>query len=82
MKGREQKMEKCSHIYRVSTHPSIKVGGSSIGQCTNECLPGFTVCFEHVTKDALSMMLKIAMSRIDEMEKKLADVAELLQLKG
>uniref|UniRef100_A0A6M3XS26 Uncharacterized protein n=2 Tax=viral metagenome TaxID=1070528 RepID=A0A6M3XS26_9ZZZZ len=43
----------CTHVDRVSVHPSIKIGGASLGQCKNEALPEFTVCHEHACREAL-----------------------------
>lgn len=49
---------KCNTVYRAQLHPSIVMGGVSIGECDKECIPGFVVCFEHVNKEALTMMLR------------------------
>ena len=51
-KGRQ-----CNHINRVNVHPSVVIGGASIGQCPNEALEGFVVCYEHVEKAALLLMI-------------------------
>jgi hypothetical protein len=48
----------CDVINRVSVHPSIKIGGVSVGQCPKVVLEGFVVCFEHVNKEALWMMVQ------------------------
>lgn len=48
----------CDVVNRVSVHHSIKIGGVSVGQCPKEVLEGFVVCFEHVNKEALWMMVQ------------------------
>lgn len=45
----------------ASVHPSIRVGGVAVGVCGRPCLPSFTVCFEHVTKDALWLRCQMLM---------------------
>lgn len=53
------KKTKCNHIFRSGQlHPSIKIGGVSLGECQNPVLKGFVVCFEHVDKASLSLMLR------------------------
>lgn len=64
-------MKKCSHIDRVSIHPSIKIGGVSIGQCQNRCVPGLVVCAEHASKDALVMLVKQLLKQIKELKARL-----------
>ena len=49
--------DKCDHLTRVSIHPSIKIGGASIGRCTRDALPGMLVCAEHATPDAIRMLV-------------------------
>lgn len=60
---------KCDHVYRVSVHPSVKIGGVSVGQCEKDVLPGFVVCFEHVNKEALWMMLQSERHEIAQLKK-------------
>jgi len=65
---------KCRHVNRVSVHPSVVIGGASLGQCENEVVPGLVMCFEHADKEALSML---AQERRIENEKLKAKIAEL-----
>lgn len=54
------KKTKCQHIFRSGQlHPSIKIGGVSLGECQNPALAGFVVCFDHVDKASLSLMLRM-----------------------
>jgi hypothetical protein len=48
---------RCSHIERVSIHPSVKIGGAFVGQCVREALPGLTVCAWHADPETLSKMI-------------------------
>lgn len=51
-------MTRCSHKFRSG--PLFRghvLGGLIVGHCENEALEGFNVCLEHVTKDALAMVL-------------------------
>lgn len=48
---------KCSYIRRVMV-PNNVPGGAGLGRCEKDCIPGFTVCFDHVTKEALYMMIQ------------------------
>ena len=61
-------MSRCSHINIVSVHPSVKIGGASIGQCQNECIPGLVVCAKHADKEALVILVKQLLKRIKELE--------------
>jgi len=47
----------CGHVDRVAIHPSIKIGGASIGVCDRKRLPGMTVCAWHADPDAVTMMM-------------------------
>jgi len=44
---------KCDHVHRVSVHPSVRIGGASLGQCEKDAAPGLTCCWEHATKECL-----------------------------
>ena len=54
----EQMTEKCNHITRVSVHPSVRVGGASLGRCENEALPGMTVCYLHADREAMAYQIR------------------------
>lgn len=53
---------RCNHINRVAVHPSVVVGGASLGQCENQALPLLVKCVEHADRDAI----KIAMEQMDK----------------
>lgn len=38
--------------------PGHRLGGMTIGRCRNPVLPGFVVCREHVSKDALLLRIQ------------------------
>jgi len=58
---------RCSHIFRSGPlHPSIKIGGASLGQCPNERFPELVVCYEHADKSALALLAKSAVKAADE----------------
>jgi len=63
----------CSHIHRVSVHPSVVIGGASLGGCDKPALPGFTVCAEHVTKEALILKLQQTEEKLAECWQKLVN---------
>lgn len=71
LKGTEMK---CRFVKRASVHPSVVIGGASLGQCENEVVPGLVMCFEHADKEALSML---AQERLIEIEKLKARIADL-----
>ena len=67
-------MGRCSHVYRSGQlHPSIKIGGVSLGQCENECFPDLVVCLEHANKETLAMLAQQYMRRCAALEKELRD---------
>jgi hypothetical protein len=53
---------KCQKVFRVSIHPSIKMGGATVGKCQNDAAPGLNCCWEHAEKETLihyiQMLLK------------------------
>lgn len=54
--------QRCSYIFRSGPlHPSIKIGGVSLGQCPNERFPELVVCYEHATKDTLALLARQAL---------------------
>jgi len=63
----------CSHIHRVSVHPSVVIGGASLGECDRPALRGLTVCFDHVTKDALLLKLQQTEAELAECRRKLVN---------
>ena len=50
-------VDRCSHVYRSGPLVAGCTAGASLGQCEAPCLPGFTVCAEHVCKEALLLRL-------------------------
>lgn len=65
-----KKSKRCSHINRSGPlHPSIKVGGFSMGQCENECFPDLVVCYEHATKETLALLARQYMDKCKKLEK-------------
>lgn len=82
-KPKENDTKRCSHIFRSgSLHPSIKIGGGvSMGQCENECLPGFTVCHEHANRDSLVYQVEWLSKQNVEFSKQIAKlVIELAEV--
>ena len=52
---------RCTHVFRSGPlHPSIVIGGASLGRCPKERFPALIVCYEHATKDTLALMAKRA----------------------
>lgn len=50
---------KCNEVYRSGPlFEGHKFGGASLGHCPKEALEGFVVCFDHVNKEALWMMIQ------------------------
>lgn len=57
---------KCNEVFRsgplfVRSGPLFEghvFGGAYLGECRKEALDGFTVCFDHVNKEALWMMVQ------------------------
>ena len=66
---KETKMPQCCHRGRDN-----KSSGLSLWQCENEAMEGFTVCFEHVSKDALATM-------IDDLRQEILRVKKLISEK-
>ena len=48
----------CGEVMRVQVHPSIVIGGVSVGSCPNARLPGLVVCYDHATKDSLAALAR------------------------
>lgn len=68
--------DQCSFVYRSgSFFPGHILGGVSLGQCENKCVPGFVVCHEHVNKEALLLMLQ-------QQAREIATLKEMLNEKG
>ena len=67
----EHKKRQCNKTFTAAIHPSIKIGGFNMGQCPEDCLPGFVVCYEHANKEALFM-------RIVQLERALEKVASVV----
>jgi len=63
-------MKTCSHVNRVSVHPSIRIGGTTIGRCSRPCLPRMTVCYEHATREALAYLIRSLHSELEEVSKR------------
>lgn len=59
-------MKKCNKTIRVGVHPSVKIGGVTIGECQNECLPEMTVCWRHASREALVMHIKNLYGRLQK----------------
>jgi hypothetical protein len=58
---------RCKYVHRVGVHPSIKVGGPSIGRCTNDALPGMRMCYMHASREAMSMAIRMYAKKIEEL---------------
>jgi len=57
--------ERCTHIFRSGPlHPSIKIGGASLGQCPNKRFPELVVCFDHADKETLALLAKQALKQV------------------
>lgn len=57
--GSNDKRTQCDHVYRSGPlFAGHRLGGASLGRCENEAMEGFVVCFEHVNKEALAMMVR------------------------
>ncbi len=51
--------KQCNHISRSGPLTAgHRIGGASLGQCANECVPGLVVCPEHATKEALVLLIE------------------------
>lgn len=62
--------EKCEVVFRVPVHPSIVIGGASLGRCQNDAAPGLTCCWEHANKETLIHYIRMLLKEIDELKKK------------
>ena len=50
---------KCNHKYRSGPlFEGHKIGGAYLGKCENDALEDFVVCFDHVNKEALWVMIQ------------------------
>jgi hypothetical protein len=70
-------MSQCQYVYRSGQlHPSIRIGGASLGQCQNKvCDEALLFCHEHINKDAL--LLLISMMRKEGSKAGLVQKAEV-----
>lgn len=62
--GKSGTTKQCCHIYRASLHPSIKIGGASLGRCEHEALPGMTVCWKHAEREAMAFWIDTLAKRV------------------
>ena len=70
----ENKTLKCCHVDRVSIHPSIKIGGSIVGECKNKVAPGMNCCWEHATKEALIYYVQTLLKENSKLKRKKDDL--------
>lgn len=54
----DENPNRCEYIHRVSVHPSIKIGGASLGRCKNRALPGMRFCYIHSTREAMAYIIR------------------------
>ena len=60
---------KCNETYRSGPlFEGHKAGGVYLGKCPKEALEGFVVCFEHVNKEALWMMVQHKTNEIKKLQ--------------
>lgn len=50
--------KKCNRRHTVSIHPSVKIGGFTLGTCENDVLPGMVVCEYHADPSAVRMLVE------------------------
>lgn len=53
-----RKKKQCAYLRRMAVDPSIKIGGIVSSQCESECFPGCLVCWEHLSKDVLYVIIQ------------------------
>jgi hypothetical protein len=63
--GRE---DRCEYIHRLDTHSSIMHGGSSLGRCTNDALPGMRFCYVHADREAMAYHIRNMWDELGEIE--------------
>ena len=59
--------ERCSHIPRGRVHPSVKIGGVSMGRCKNKALPGMDVCYIHANRDGMALAIRMYADKIKKL---------------
>lgn len=72
----DEREGRCRYIHRISVHPTIKVGGPSLGRCANTALPGMDQCYIHAPREAMAYAIRILDDKVWKLEK------ELHELKG
>ena len=66
--GREGR---CQHTHRLGVHPSVKIGGVSVGRCVNDALPGMVYCYIHTPKEALAYAIRSLDEKVRKLEAEL-----------
>ena len=61
--------ERCSFVWRVRIHPSIIIGGVSLGQCERKPLPEMNVCTEHADKEAMGLVIRVLARKLKQLER-------------
>lgn len=56
----------CNKRFSVPIHPSVKIGGFTIGTCENEVLPGMVVCEHHADPAAVRMLVEGLVRDLEE----------------
>lgn len=71
--------ERCGYITRINVHSSVKIGGVSLGRCTNRCLPGMNVCYIHASRNALEYAIKMYYVECEKLRNKNGSLIESLE---
>ena len=69
-------MKKCNRTFNANVHPSVRIGGFSMGGCENEVLPGMVVCAWHTTPDAVIMLVAQLTKEIEELTRKVEELSD------
>lgn len=50
--------KKCNRRHTVPIHPSVKIGGATVGVCGRDVLPGLVVCEYHADPSTVRLLVE------------------------
>jgi hypothetical protein len=65
---------RCQHVHRLNVHPSIRIGGVSVGRCVNKALPGMVNCYIHTPREAMDYVIRSLFEKVQSLENEICEL--------
>lgn len=65
---------RCQHVQRLNVHPTIRIGGVSVGRCVNKALPGMVNCYIHTPREAMDYVIRSLSEKVQILEDKINEL--------